>query len=136
LLPTGNQCQYGCSCHLTAAGKQRLQDLVHGIQAFMLGSVQDFQVLFYRRKFSSIFEQRVVGQSKTSGRIQVALIAIVCECARLVYQRIDNVTKVDQLFVTTEEPWHDLHTLTAIPQLNAILVNVYLQPQASILATD
>lgn len=70
----------------------------------MLGSVQDFQVLFYRRKFSSILEQRVVGQWKASGWIQVALITIVCECARLVYQRIDNVTKVDQLFVTTEEP--------------------------------
>jgi hypothetical protein len=81
----------------------------------MLGSVQDFQVLFYRRRLSGILKQRVVGQPKASGWIQMALIAVARECARLAYQRIDDVTKIDQLFVATKEPWHDLHTLTAIP---------------------
>ncbi|WP_372715703.1 hypothetical protein [Novipirellula sp.] len=33
--------------------------------------------------------------------------------------------KPNPLLVATKEPRHDLHTFTAIPQLNGVLLNVY-----------
>lgn len=58
------------------------QYIIHEVQSFVLGGMQDLQVLLDRGRFAGPGEQLVVGHPKSGCRIQVIDVLVVGEGAR------------------------------------------------------
>lgn len=58
------------------------QDIIHEFQSFVLGGMQDLQVLLDRGRFTGPREQLVVGHAKPGCRIQMIDVLVVGEGAR------------------------------------------------------
>jgi len=117
------------------------QDVIHEVQAFVLGGMQDLQVLldgdrFLGGRFMGPREQLVVGHAKPGCRIQMVDVLVVGEGARFADQRIDHVAKVDPLLALPEQPRQALQTLVAIPEFEMVLVDEHVHFQADVFAAD
>jgi hypothetical protein len=128
---------------LHVAGRDRFaftekpsQDVVDPIQAFVLGQMQNLQVLLHRGRFAHALDQLVVGHAKPRGGIQVMHILVVHKGARLANQRIDDMPKVDHFLAASEQPGDPLPALVAVPQFQMILVDPHFHLLTDILAAD
>ena len=115
-------------------GQAPSQCLVDHFEAFVLGGVQELQVLLDGRSFRRAALQLVVSHAKPCRRVHVVHIFVVGKRPWLADQRVDHVTKVDRFFAAAELPRHALDALILIPQFKMVLVNANLQLQADILA--
>lgn len=115
------------------------QDVVHQVQAFVLGGVQDLEVLldggpFLGGRCSGPRQQLVVGHAEAGGRIQVVDVLVVGERTRLADQRIDHVAKVDPLFALPEQSRQTLQALATVAEFEVVLVDQHIHFQADVLA--
>ncbi len=112
------------------------QDVIHQFQSFVLGGMQDLQVLFDGGCFTGQREQLVVGHAEPGCRIQVVDVFVVGERARLADQRIDHVAKVDPLLALPEQSRQAFQALVAIPKFEMVLVDQHVHFQPDVLAAD
>jgi hypothetical protein len=124
-----------------ALGQEPSQDVIHQIQSFVFGRVQDFQVLLHSGRFmggriTGPREQLVVGHAKSSSRIQMVHVLVVGKRARLADQRIDHVAKVDLLLALAEQSRQAFQALVAVPEFKMVLVDQHIHFQADVFAAD
>jgi hypothetical protein len=110
------------------------QHIIHEVQAFVLGGVQNFQILFDREFLVVSGRELIIDHAKPRRGIEMIHVFVVEKSSRLSNQGIYHVPKVDVLFALTKQPRQTLQTLAAIPQLQMILVNQHVDFQADILA--
>ena len=119
-----------------AFGQEPSQDVIYEFQSFVLGGVQDLQVLLDGGCFTGPREQLVVGHAEPGCRIQVVDVFVVGERARLADQRIDHVAKVDPLLALPEQSRQAFQALVAIPKFEMVLVDQHVHFQPDVLAAD
>ena len=119
-----------------AARQEPPQHVVDKVQPFMLGGVQQLEILLHRGSFRGALEQRVVGQAEPRGGVQVVDVFVVGERAWLADQRVDHMAKVDRLLAAAELPRQAFHACVSMPELQMVLVNAHFQAQANVLAAD
>ena len=119
-----------------ARGQEVPQGIVEQIEPFVLGRVQQLQVLLDGRGFAGVAPQLVVGHTEPRGRIHVVHVLIVNEGPGLAHQRVDHVTKVDRFLAAAELSGDALQALVLIPKLQMVLVDTHQQLQADVLAAD
>ena len=112
------------------------QGIVNQIETFVLGGMQDLQVLFDGRCFGRAIQQLVVGHAESCGGVHVVHVLIVDERPRLADQRVDHVAKVDRFLAPAELTRHTLKALILIPELKMVLVDTHFKLQADVLAAD
>jgi hypothetical protein len=112
------------------------QHVVHQVQTFLLGGLQDLQVLLDRPPLVVPGKQLVVGHPKPRGGVHVVDILIVDKRARLADQGVDHVAKVDPLFALAKQSRQTFQALVLIPEFQMVLVDQHVQLQADVLAVD
>ena len=105
MLPTFHEFQDFVDLDPDALRKAMSQDVIHNIQAFMLGGMQDFQILLDRGFFFVSRCELIVGHAEARRGIEVIHVFVIHKRARLSNQGIDQVPKVDEFFALTEQPW-------------------------------
>ncbi len=119
-----------------AFGEEPSQDVIHEFQSFVLGGMQDLQVLLHRGRFAGPCEQLVVGHAEPGCRIEMVDVLVVGERARLADQRIDDVAKVDPLLALPEQSRQAFQALVAIPEFEMVLVDQHVHFQPDVFAAD
>jgi len=135
-LLAGNDFQNVVGLDRLALGQEPSQCVIDEIKSFVLGGVQQFEVLLDRRSFRRVLEQLVIGHAKSRRRVHVVHIFVVDERSRLADQRVDHVAKVDGFLSASELSWHPFETFVLIPQLKVVLMNAYFDLQTDVLAAD
>jgi hypothetical protein len=108
-------------------GQEPPQCFVDEVKAFMLGGVQQLEILFDRGSFRRVLEQLIVGHSEPRRGVHVIRVFIVDEGTRLADQRVDHVAKVDRFLAVAELSRQLLDAFVPVPELQMILVNTNLQ---------
>ncbi len=103
LLPTFYEFQDFASVDCDALLEAPTEHVIHDIQAFMLGGMQDFQILLDRRFFLVAGRQLIVGHAETRRGIEVVHVFVIDERARLSNQGINHVPKVDKFFALSKQ---------------------------------
>lgn len=112
------------------------QGVIDEFQSFVLGRVQQLEVLLDGRLLRRVPEQLIVGDAEMGRGVHVIDVLVVDERAWLADQRVDHVAEVDVLLAVAELSRHPLMAFVAIPQFQMVLVNADLDLQAHILAAD
>jgi hypothetical protein len=136
LLLAGNNFQNVVGLDRLALGQKPPQCVIDEIKSFMLGGIEQLEVLLDRGSFRRVLEQLVIGHAEPRRGIHVIHILVVDERAWLADQRVDHVAKVDVFLVMAELPRHSLDAFVAVPQFQMVLVNAYFELQTDILAAD
>jgi hypothetical protein len=110
------------------------QGIVDQVKAFMFGGMQEFEILLDGGCFGGVTQQLVVCHAESRGGVHVIHVLVVEKRARLPYERIDHMTKIDRFLAAAEQPRHALETFIPIPEFKMVLVNTHFQVQANILA--
>ncbi len=79
------------------------QYVIHNIQAFMLGGMQDFQILLDRGFFLVATHELIIGHAEARRGVEVVHVFVIDECARLSNQGINHVPKVDKFFALSKQ---------------------------------
>jgi hypothetical protein len=132
LLFGSDHLQYVGGADRLAGGQEPPQHVVDEIQPFVLGSVQQFEILLDGRTLGGALEQPVVGHPEPRGGVHVVNVLVVDERTRLADQRIDHVAKVDRFLAAAELPRQALDAIVLTPKLQMILVHPHLQSQADV----
>ena len=119
-----------------ARGQTPSQDIVHQIETFVLGGMQNFQILFDGRCFRRVAQELVIRHAESRGGVHVVHVLIVDKRPWLPHQRVDHVAKVDRLLAAAKQSRHTLDALILIPKLKMVLVDTHDQFQADVLAVD
>lgn len=119
-----------------ARGHKPPQGSVDKIKPFVLGGVQQLEILLDRGSFRCVLEQLVVGHAESRRGVHVVHVLVIDERTRLANQRVDHMAKVDRFLAKPELSRHPLDAFVAIPQFQMILVNAYFESQTDILAAD
>jgi hypothetical protein len=136
LLLTGNDFQYSFRLNGFAFGQEPPQCVVDQLQAFVLGCVQQLEILLDGRLLRRALEELVVSHPESRRRVHVIDVPVIDKCTRLADKRVDDVAKVDRLLADTELSWHPFDTLVAIPKFQMVLVDTHFQLQTDVLAAD
>lgn len=104
LLPALHEFQDFVGLDRDALLKARPEYVIHDVQTFVLGGMQDFQILLDRGFFLVSSRQLIVGHAEASRGIEMLHVFVIDERARLVNQGIDQVPKVDEFLALTEQP--------------------------------
>ena len=80
------------------------QYVIYGVQALVLGGVQDFQILLDRRPFLVATRQLVIRHAEARRGIEVIYVFVIHERAGFSNQGIDHVPKVDEFFALSKQP--------------------------------
>jgi hypothetical protein len=136
LLPFGNDFQDVVRADRLAFGQEPPQCGVDQFQAFVLGRVQQLEILFDGRRLRRPLEELVVGHPESGRGVHVVDVLVIDKRTRFADQRVDDVAKVDRFLAITELSGHPLETLAAIPKFEMVLVDTHFQVQADVLATD
>jgi hypothetical protein len=116
--------------------KEPAQHVVHDVESFVLGGMQDFQVLLDRGLLTGPRQQLVVGHPKPGCGIQMIDVLVVGESARFADQRIDHMAKVDPLLALSEQSRQAFQALVPVPEFKMVLVNQHVHFQADVFAAD
>jgi hypothetical protein len=127
-LPFGSdRLQYGGGSDRLACRQEPPQHVVDQFQPFVLGGVQQFEILLDGRTLRGVLEQPVVGHAEPRGGVHVVDVLVVDERTRLADQRVDHVAKVDRFLAVAELSRQLLDAFVPVPELQMILVNTNLQ---------
>jgi hypothetical protein len=116
LLPTFDEVEDFVRLDCNSLREAPSQHIIHNIQAFMLGGMQDFQVLLDRGFFFVSGDELVVRHAKPGRGIEMIRVFVVDKSAGLSNQGINHVPKVDEFVALTEQPWQTFQTLAVIPE--------------------
>ena len=117
-----------------AGREEPAQHVVHHVEPFVLGGMQDLQVLLDRGLLTGPRQQLVVGHPKAGRGIQMVHVFVVDESARFADQRIDHVAKVDSLLALSKQPRYPFQALVPVPEFEMVLVNQHVHFQADVFA--
>jgi hypothetical protein len=101
---------------------------------FVLGGVQQLEILLDRGGFRRVLEQLIVGHTEPRRGVHVVDVLVVDERTGLANQRVDHVAKVDHFLAAAELPRHAFHAFAAQPEFQMVLVNAHFQWQADVFA--
>jgi hypothetical protein len=82
--------------------------------------VQQAQVLLGPDPLAVHLDQPVEGHAEPAGREQVLAKAVVCECARLAHQGVDDVPVLHRVLVPTDQSGQCVHEPLRVPQFDAV----------------
>ena len=119
-----------------AFAEEPSQDVIHKIQPFVLGGMQDLQVLLDGSPLAVPGKQLIIGHPKPGCRIQMVDVLVVGERARFADQGIDHVAKIDPLLALPEQSRQTLQALVPVPEFKMVLVDEHLHRQADVFAAD
>ncbi|MCS5618666.1 MAG: hypothetical protein NZ808_02310 [Myxococcota bacterium] len=136
LLFGDNDCQDVFGCDRFAGGQEPPQCIIDKIKSFVLGGVQQLEILLDGGSFRRVLDQLIIGHAESRGGVHVVDILVIDKRAGLADERIDDVPKVDGFLVGTELSRHSLDAFVSVPKLKMILVNTDFEFQADILAAD
>jgi hypothetical protein len=136
LLLGGHELQDIVGLDRFSRGQEPSQCVVNQIETFVLGGMQDLQILPDGRGFGRATEQLVVGHAESRGGVHVVHVLIIDERPRLSDQRVDHVAKVDRFLAVSELSRHTLDALILIPEFEMVLVDTHFHLQADVLAAD
>jgi hypothetical protein len=115
-------------------GQEPPQSVVDKIQPFVLGGIQQLEILFDGGSLRGVAEQLIIGHAESRRGVHVVHVLVVDKRAGLANQRIDHVAKVDVLLAVAKLSRHSLDAFVVVPELQMVLVNADLQLQADVLA--
>jgi hypothetical protein len=115
LSPGGHGLQHVGGGNRLAGGQKPPQGIVDQFQPFMLGGVQQLEILLDRGSFRRVLEQSVVGQAEARRGVHVVHVLVVDEGARLADQGVDHVAEVDGFLAAAKLPRHPLDARAPIP---------------------
>jgi len=136
LVLAGNDFQNVVHLDRLALGQEPPECVVDEIKPFVLGGVQQLEILLDRGSFRRVLEQPVIGHAESSRRVHVVHIFVVDKRTRLADQGVDYVAKVDVFLAAAELSRHPFEAFVLVPKLQMVLVNTYFKSQADILAAD
>jgi len=136
LLFGSDHLQHAVGGDRLAARQEPPQHVVDKIQPFMLGGVQQLEILLDGRTLRGVLEELIVGQAEPRGGVHVVDVLVVDERAWLADQRVDHMAKVDCLLAAAELPRQAFDAFAAQPEFQMVLVNADFQAQADVLAAD
>jgi hypothetical protein len=119
-----------------ALGQKPAQCIIDEIQPFVLGGIQQLEILLDCRRLRRVLKQLIIGHAESRGGIHVIYILVVDKRTRLADQRVDHVAKVDAFLAVSKQSRHPLEAFVAIPKFQMVLVNAYFELQANVLAAD
>ena len=136
LLLVGHDFQNLVGADRFASGQEPSQGIVDKIKPFVLGGIQQLEILLDRGSLRGVVKQLIVGHAEPRGGVHVVHVLVVDKRTGLADQGIDHVTKVDVLLAVAELSRHALHTFVEVPEFQMVLVDTDLQLQSDILAAD
>ena len=86
LLLAGHEFQNVVDLDRLALGQKPAQCIIDEIQPFVLGGIQQLEILFDRRWLRRILEQLIVSHAESRRWVHVIDILVVDECTRLATQ--------------------------------------------------
>jgi hypothetical protein len=86
LVLAGHDFQNVVDLDRLALGQKPAQCIIDEIQPFVLGGIQQLEILFDRRRLRRVLEQLIIGHAESRRGIHVIRILIVDERARLADQ--------------------------------------------------
>jgi hypothetical protein len=111
-----------------------VQDRVDQVQAFVLGGVQDLEILFDRRHRRRAGQQLVVSHAEPRRGVQVVNVLVIDEGSRFSHQRVDHMAEVDGLSSAAEQPRQPFHALVLVPQFEVVLFHADFYREVDIFA--
>ena len=132
----GNDLQHVGGLDRFALGKKPPQRIIHKLQPFVLGGVQQLEILLDRGSFRRVFEQLIISHAESRRGVHVMHVLVVDKRTWLADQGVDHVAKVDGFLAVAELLRHALDAFVPIPEFQVVLMNPHLQVQADILAAD
>ena len=121
----GNGLQNVVGLDRLALSQEPSQCVIDEIKPFVLGGVQQLEILLDRGSFRRGLEQLVIGHAESRGGVHVVHVFVVDKRPWLADQRVDHVAKVDVFLAAAELSWQPLDTFVPIPQFKMVLVNAY-----------
>ncbi len=115
LLFAGNDFQNVIGFDRFAGGQEPPKCLVDKFKAFVLGGIQQLEVLLDRGGFRRVLEQLIVGYSEPCRGVHVVRVFVVDKRTRLADQRVDHVAKVDRFLTVTELSRQLLDAFVPVP---------------------
>jgi hypothetical protein len=82
--------------------------------------VQQRQVFLGRFAFVELFTEPVVGQAEPRGREQIVAVGVVRERSRLPNQRVDHMSVMHRVLVTTDQSRQRVSEFVRVPDFHAI----------------
>ena len=102
LVLAGNDFQNVVRLDHLALGQVPPEWVVDEIKPFVLGGVQQLEILLDRGSFCRVLEQPVIGHAKSRRRVHVVPIFVVDKRTRLTDQGVDYVAKLDVFLAAAE----------------------------------
>lgn len=132
----GNDFQNVVGLDRLALSQEPPQCVIDEIKPFVLGGVQQPEILLHRGSFRRVLEQLVIGHAESRRGVHVVHVFVVDKRTRLADQRVNHVAKVDVFFAITKLSRHPFEAFVPVPKFKMVLVNAYFESQADILAAD
>lgn len=104
LLPTFHQAEYFVDCDRMAFREAPAEHIIDRVQAFVLGDMQNFQILFDRGFLVVAGHELIIGHAKVSRGVEVMDVFVIDKGPRLSHQGINHMPKVDVLLALPEQP--------------------------------
>lgn len=117
-----------------ACRQEPSQHVVDQFQPFVLGGVQQLEILLEGGCFRRALEQPVVGHAEPRGGVHVVDVLVVDERTRLADQRVDHVAEVDRFLAAAELSRQVFDAFVSMPKFQMVLMNPHFQTQADVLA--
>ena len=136
LVLAGNDFQNVVGPDRLALSQEPPECVVDEIKPFVLGGVQQLEILLDRRSFRRGLEQLIIGHAESCRGVHVVHILVVDKRTRLADQGVDHVAKVDVFLAEAELSRHPFEAFVLVPKLQMVLVNAYFELQADVLAAD
>lgn len=134
LLLAFHQVENFLRCDGMAFREAPTEHIIDRVQAFVLGGMQNFQILFDRRFLVVSGHELIIGHAKVSRGIEVMDVFVIDKGPRLSHQGVDHMPKVDVLLALPEQPRQAFQTFAVIPELQVVLMDDHIQVQADVLA--
>lgn len=133
LLPTFHEVENFLRCDGVAFGEAPAEHIIDRVQAFVLGGMQNFQILFDRGFLVVSGHELIVRHAKASRGIEVIDVFVVQKGSGLSHQGIDYMPKVDVFLALPAQPRQAFQTLAVIPEFQVVLMDDHIQFQADVL---
>jgi hypothetical protein len=116
---------HGQHAHWLDLVKQLGQGVCHRFFSLAAGQVEKMHVLLVRTP-RLLAEQGIIGPPVRRRRIQIFAIHIAGKGTRLADQPANHVTVVDAMLVLATQPFHPLHQLLRVPDLDLLQTDPHL----------
>ena len=136
LMFAGNDFQNVLGLDRLSLSQEPPQCVIDEVKPFVLGGVQQLEILLDCGSFRRVLEQLIIGHAESRRGVHVVHILVVDKRTRLADQGVDHVAKVNVFLAAAELSRHPFEAFAAVPKFKMVLVNAYFELQADVLAAD